>query len=145
MAFGSVKDRTRIDGGSRAKHGRVGPYSRSLARGALGSIDGRSREGRYLRHAERALADCVAPHGEMTTPQRLWCARLARVMLRIELLDEKLAQGKATELDVKILGGLSSQFRLMLRDLLGRKAAQHRGPSLAEHLATLTDDAEAAG
>jgi len=62
------------------------------------------------------------------------CARLARVMLRMELLDEKIADGKATELDMKILGGLSSQFRLMLREIGIKPAAQSPNTALLDAL-----------
>jgi hypothetical protein len=41
-------------------HPRLGPYSRAIDRGSIGwSVDGRSREGRFLRAYERMLSDHI--------------------------------------------------------------------------------------
>lgn len=71
-----------------AKHGRLGPYSRLIDRGAVGgAIDGRSREGRFLRAYEKALVVHVG--GNPSLVQRALICRAARLALHLELLDEK--------------------------------------------------------
>ena len=112
---------------------RVGPYSRTLDRGAIGqSIDGRSREGRFLRAFERQMREHVG--GLPSTAQRLLISRLARVALRLERFDEKLAAGQLTDHDGRVYGALHNSFRLLLREL-GIKGAAARPPTLAEALA----------
>ena len=106
----------------------LGPYSRCLNRGALGNISGRSREGRFLRALERQLLEHLGP--EPSLPQRLLVARIARASLRIELLEEKIAEGSATELDGKILHNLHGSLRLMLREIGEPVAA--KPPTLAD-------------
>jgi hypothetical protein len=100
---------------------RLGSESRVLRRGVLGdSIDGRSREGRFLLQCERELiAHCG---GSPSFTQCLLIRRAARAMLRLELLDDKMTSGKWTDHDARTFGGLSNALRLMLREL-GLKAA----------------------
>jgi hypothetical protein len=121
----STGKRTPRNGGRR----QPGPYSRLFRNGALGGINGSSTEGRFLRDAEKQLTDHLG--GNLTLPQRLFVARLARVMLRLELLDTKIASGEGSEFDIKVVGGLSSQFRLMLREI-GLKSVPRAQRSLAE-------------
>lgn len=75
---------------------RLGPYSKAIDRGAVGwSLDGRSREGRFLRNYERMLADHVAGAGGMpSTVQRELIRRAARLALHIELQDERFMAGR---------------------------------------------------
>jgi hypothetical protein len=94
---------------------KLGPYSRRLNRGALGNISGRSREGRFIRALERDLLELLGP--DPTLPSRLLVSRIARASLRIEMLEEKIADGLATELDGKILHNLHGSLRLMLREI----------------------------
>jgi hypothetical protein len=68
--------------------------SRVLRRGVLGDrVDGRSREGRFLTQIERELVAQIG--GSPSFTQKLLIRRLARGMLRLELLDEKQTAGKA--------------------------------------------------
>lgn len=107
----------------------IGPYSRMLARG---TVNGRSREGRFLRAFEAQLTAHVG--GAPSITQRMLISRLARVALRLELFDEKLAAGPITDVDSRTYGALHNSFRLMLRDL-GIKGAAARPATLAEVLA----------
>lgn len=67
---------------------RVGPYSRVLSRGAIGdALDGRSREGRLARAYEQSLFQHLG--GEPNTVQRLLISRAIRLMLHLELMDER--------------------------------------------------------
>jgi hypothetical protein len=71
----------------------TGPYSRLIDRGALGCIDGNSREGKYLRAYERALVEHVG--GRPSATQRALITRTARLALHLELLDERsIVEGK---------------------------------------------------
>jgi hypothetical protein len=73
--------------------GRLGPYSRAIDRGAVGSLlDARSREGRFLRRYEKNLYDHVG--GNPTIVERALISRASRVALHLELMDERsLAEG----------------------------------------------------
>ena len=83
---------------------RVGPHSRALRRGVVGDqIDGRSREGRFLRAAEAELI--AQTGGEPSFGQRILIRRAARAMLRLELLDAKMAEGSWTDHDARTFGG----------------------------------------
>src|SRR5271165_5272664 len=91
--------------------------------------DGRSREGRYLRHCEVELTKHVG--GNPSFVQKILITRAARAMLRLQLLDEKMADGSWSDHDARTFGGLSNSLRLTLREL-GVKAAPvvERAPTL---------------
>ena len=97
------------------------------------AIDGRSREGKFLRKCEAELVAQVG--GQPSFAQRLLIRRIARAMLKLEMFDAKMAGGSWTDHDARTYGGLSNALRLMLREL-GLKAAPAKGPSLSEYLAT---------
>jgi hypothetical protein len=74
------------------RRGELGPYSRALDRGSLGGvIDGRTREGRFLRHFENALIEHCG--GSPSVVQRCLISRAARLALRLEMLDERALTG----------------------------------------------------
>jgi hypothetical protein len=107
--------------------------SRLLRRGSLGGIgiSGRSREGRLLRDTERALIEHCG--GSPSFTQKLLIRRISRAVLRLELLDEKVAHGQWTDHDSRTFGGLSNALRLMLRELgLKPSASEKPLPSLDE-------------
>jgi hypothetical protein len=114
-------------------HGRLGPHSRTFNRGAIGhSIDGRSREGRFLRAFEAQLSEHIG--GKPSIAERMLISRLARIALRLEMFDEKLSAGTLTDHDGRIYGALHNSFRLMLREL-GIKGSVGAQPRLADLLA----------
>jgi hypothetical protein len=103
--------------------------SRVLRRGSWGDrIDGRSREGRFLAKIEREL---IAQVGQPSFTQRLLIRRLARGMLRLELLDEKMTAGTWSDHDGRVFGGLSNSVRLLARELGLKAAPSERPPDLA--------------
>ena len=111
---------------------RNGPHCRALKRGVIGdAIDGRSREGKFLRGVEAELVDSVG--GAPSFAQRMLIRRAARALLRLELLDQKMSDGSWTDHDARTFGGLSNNLRLTLREL-GLKGAPvtTAPPSLAE-------------
>jgi hypothetical protein len=111
---------------------RTPPHSRMFRRGTLGrDLDGRSPEGRFLRHVEAALSQHVG--GQPNFPQKLLIRRAARAMLRLELLDIKMAEGNWTEQDGRIFGGLNNAVRLCLREL-GIKSAADKPLSVDSYL-----------
>jgi hypothetical protein len=108
------------------------PESRVFNRGVLGDkIDGRSREGRFLIKCEAELIADIG--GSPTFAQLMLIRRCARGMLRLELLDEKMAAGNWTDHDARTFGGLTNAVRLMLRELgLKAEAAPAKPRSLSE-------------
>ena len=115
-------------------HGRFGPYSRKLRRGAIrDSIDGRSATGRFIRDLERQLLDHVG--GSPTVTQRLLIDRLIRCTIQLDQLDEKLLAGGWTDLDTRTHGGLINRQRLLAREI-GIEAQQ---PAASAAAPTATD------
>jgi hypothetical protein len=122
---------------------RLGPHCRALRRGVIGdAIDGRSREGKFLRKCEAELVAQVGGHPSFA--QRLLIRRIARAMLKLELFDAKMSGGNWTDHDARTYGGLSNALRLMLREL-GLKAAPPKVPTLAEFVAQKAAAKAAAG
>src|SRR5437764_846053 len=73
--------------GARRRKPPAGPAP-AIRRGVVGiAIDGRSREGRFLRTYERALIEHVG--GSPSVVQRQLIHRAARLALHLELMDEK--------------------------------------------------------
>jgi hypothetical protein len=100
-------------------------------RGSLGDdLSGRSREGRFLRRVEFELAKHVG--GEPSFPEKLLIRRTARAMLRLELLDAKMASGNWTEYDGRVFGALSNHVRLCCRELGMKPSVVDKTPSLAD-------------
>jgi hypothetical protein len=69
--------------------------------------------------------------------QRLLIRRLARNMLRLELIDERLTAGKTLSAhDGRTFSALSNHVRLIARELgLRAEAAKAKAPGLADILA----------
>jgi hypothetical protein len=65
----------------------TGPYSRLIDRGAVGAINGRSREGQFLRAYEQQLIEHCGGNPSIT--QRALISRTARLALHLELMDER--------------------------------------------------------
>jgi hypothetical protein len=94
----------------------LGPYSRRLQRGAIGDLfDGRSAEGRFVRHLEAELIRHLGGNPPITA--RLLIDRLIKIRLQLDLLDAKLAKGQWTAHDGRTYGGLLNAFRLTAREL----------------------------
>jgi hypothetical protein len=112
------------------------PHSRALRRGVVGrGLDGRSKDARYLKAIEAALfADLGGPP---SMAQRLSIHRCARLMLRLELIDEGLANaGGLTAHDGRLYNALQNSLRIALRELgFKNKAADKATPSLADYVA----------
>jgi hypothetical protein len=98
----------------------------------LGDIDGRSKEGRFLRAVESDLIEQVG--GAPSVGQTLLIRRIARTMLSLEILDFKLASGNWNDCDARTQGGLSNNVRLCLREL-GIRAPAAKKATLASYLA----------
>ena len=92
------------------------PHSRMLRRGVIGGgVDGRSKAGRYLKAVEAdLLADLGGPP---SMAQKIAIHRIARLMLRLELFDEKLGAG-LTAHDARTYNALQNSLRIALRELL---------------------------
>ncbi len=118
--------------GNTSKHGRVGPHSRLLN---MGSLSGRSREGRYIRALETQLYAHLG--GAPSITQRLAISRLARVSLRLQLFDEKIDAGSLTDHDARVYGALHNAFRLLIRELGLKPAAVAPSESLADVAAAI--------
>jgi hypothetical protein len=120
---------------SPAKHSRIGPYSRAIDRGAVGwSIDGRSREGRFLRAYEAMLIAHVG--GSPSAVQRALIGRAAKLALHCELMDEKaLTAGGMGERDARQYVCWSNALARSL-SALGIKSASAAPERLADVLAS---------
>jgi hypothetical protein len=115
---------------------RLKPDSRAFGRGALGdAIDGRSREGKFIRRVELELIDQLG--GEPTFSQMLLVRRAARAALKLELYDRKLAEGDINGHDSRMYGGLSNNLRLLLREIATQASgvAKAKTPSLEDIIA----------
>jgi hypothetical protein len=119
-------------------HRRIGPHSRLLARG---SVDGRSREGRFLAAARAELAAHVG--GAPSKAEAVLIDRVAWLRLHLALIDERAAGGNPmTGHDQRAYLALSNAVVRAMRQL-GLKGAAERAPSLAEYLATKAEGAAA--
>ena len=116
----------------KTKGPRLGVYSRVLERGAVGdAVDGRSREGRFLRQAENELLAQLGK--EPSFGERLLIRRIAKSMLQLEMFDDKLSNGgEWTAHDARAFSALSNQVRLGLRDLGLKAAKPDKTPSVAD-------------
>ena len=115
------------------KHGRLGPYSAVLRRGAIGEwVDGRSTIGRYARDLEAQLVKHCG--GAPTVTQRLLIERLIHTTIHIDSLDRKLLGGEWADHDSRTHNGLVNRQRLLLREI-GLGAAPEPKRSLADVVA----------
>ena len=100
--------------------------SRVLRSGPIGGkIDGRSAEGRFLAKVERELRG--RPAAERSFTQTMLIRRAARAMLRIELLDEKAAEGNCTDHDARVYDGLNNACRLFVKEIAAQASAKGKG------------------
>jgi hypothetical protein len=95
---------------------KLGPYSRTLRRGAIGTtIDGRSTIGRFCRDLEAQLiAHCG---GSPSITQKLLIDRAIKVTVQLDRLDAKMLTEGWTDHDSRTHGGLINRQRLILREL----------------------------
>lgn len=107
-------------------------HSRAISRGALGGLDGRSVEGRFLRRIEAELVEQLG--GNPIFTQTLAIRRIARLALQSELFDKKMAAGDWTPHDSRTAAGISNGLLRALRDL-GLKPAQPKTMSLRDYVA----------
>ena len=114
----------------------LGPHSRVLTRGAVSDVNGRTREGRFLRQIEKELIGQLGR--DPSFGERLLVRRISRGMLQLELFDQKLStEGEFTAHDARAFGALGNQVRLGLREL-GLKPAALKAKAaspLAAHFA----------
>jgi len=95
---------------------RFGPYSKRLHRGAIGDlVDGRSAQGRFIRHLEAELIVHVC--GSPTIVQRMLIDRTIKIRLQLDALDEKLSAGDWSAHDQRTYGALLNAQHLCLREL----------------------------
>ena len=121
---------------------KIGPYCRSLQRGAMSDMfDGRSREGRFLRKIEMELTAQLG--GEPSFSQKLLVIRTAKMILRLDLLEHKLDEGKFTNFDTKVFSSLNNAVRLALRDLGLRGKPTSRAPNIAQYMEAIAKSKEA--
>jgi len=130
----ATQSHTPLANGSPRNAARLGPHSRAIDRGSVGwSIDGRSREGRFLRAYEAMLAEHVG--GKPSRVQAEMIRRCARLALHLELQDEKtLAAGDMSDGVAKRYLAWNGALVRTLREL-GLKATGLPRRSLAERLA----------
>ena len=119
---------------------KLGPQSRAIDRGTLGEIDGRSREGRFLRAYEAMMMSHLG--GSPSRIQGEMIRRCARLALHLELQDEKTLRGGeamsefSSRAYVAWHRALMSSLRLLGAGGVGKPTLEPSGPSLAEYLAS---------
>jgi hypothetical protein len=113
----------------------AGPYSRRLQRGSLGdAFDGRSADGRFVRHLEAELVAHLG--GNPSIVQRLLIERLIRIRMMLDRLDDKVGSPEWTPYDSRTYGGLLSAYRLTAREI-GLKAVPKPPPTLDDIRASI--------
>jgi hypothetical protein len=130
---GSRGDRGRVSPGLDDARSQVRPYSRILDRGAIGSLgrlDGRSVQGRLVRHLEAELVAHIG--GNPTIAQRLLIERIIKMRLQLDALDMKLMNGGWTAHDTRTYGGLANAYRLTIRMIDNMRSRKGKAPSLEE-------------
>jgi len=111
--------------------------SRVIRSGPIGGkIDGRSAEGRFLAKVE---AELIASLGGATPTfvQKMLIRRAARALLRIELLDERAAEGGWSDHDARVYGGLNNAVRLFMREIAAQASAKGKGKAKASDLSAI--------
>lgn len=116
-----------------ARPSEVGPTS---PRHRLRKLDRRTREGRFLARTEAALLDHASRGGieQVSMPKRIIAGRVAADLLRLELLDQKMLDGAASDHDLRIGHALRNSVRLDLK-ALGLESPPKPAPTLAEEMA----------
>lgn len=113
---------------------RVGPYSRILQNGAGEGIDGRTRDGKFIRRCEAELLAQI--EGDPSFTQRLLVRRVAKMMFVAERLDEKLTGADNwTPHDARTFGALNTAIARALRDLGLKNQPKAKAPTLADYAA----------
>ena len=120
---------TAVRNAAKAHH--IGPHSRVPT---LAKLDRRTRESRYLAKVRAALIADLGGPSRITAPQAFLIQRVAVDLMRLEMLDARIADGSLTEHDGRVAHALRTSVRLALRDL-GLHSTQHATPSLADLLA----------
>ena|ERR1041384_4763715 len=109
---------------------RICPYSRP---GALAKVDGRSREGRFLKCVRADLIEHLG--GSPSAIERALVERAAWLSLRVAQLDAKMASDGFTEHDSRSYLAWSNSLARCLREL-GLKPTVGPARSLAEVLSS---------
>jgi len=125
----------------------LGPHSRVIDRGAVGGlIDGRSREGRFLRRYETMLLEHCGTRPSIV--QKALCSRAARLALHLELMDERTLAGDhefTTHDHMHYVSWSNALARLLARLGLEPAAATNtKPPSVADYWRQKTAGDEAA-
>jgi hypothetical protein len=121
----------------------TGPYSRALARGARGALNGNSREAKFIQAYEALLIEHVG--GRPTIVQRALITRAARLACHLEIWDQRtIPEGGAFTATGHnhYLAWSNALTRTLAR--LGIDGAAARSPTLAEAMATARREREAA-
>jgi hypothetical protein len=120
-------------------HRKIGPHSRLLRRG---SIDGRSREGRFLAACRAELAAHVG--GAPSKAEAVLIDRVAWLRLHLVLIDERAAGGNPMSAhDQRAYLAFSNAVVRAMRQL-GLRGKDAAGPTLSEYLAQKSAEGAAA-
>jgi hypothetical protein len=114
----------------------VSPYGQHIDCGAVGcEIDGRSREGRFIRSYESTLVEHIG--GDPSVTQKMIIARATRIALHLELLDERVFKlgHSLTQFDFTHYCAWSNALTRML-SVSGLEGAARKAPQLETYLAS---------
>lgn len=105
-------------------------------------VDGRTKQGRFVARTRASLIKQLGGEAVVTEGQRLLIQRIAVDMLRLETVDLKMADGTATDYDMKCSHAIRNHVRLALRDLgLVKRQKTAKQALAAIHSNYGTDDA----
>jgi hypothetical protein len=124
-----------------AKRTATGPYSRALDRGAVGALNGNSREAKFIRAYEALLVEHVGGHPTIVQQQLI--IRAARLACHLELWDQRtIPNGGAVTATGHnhYIAWSNALGRTLAR--LGLEPQAAKPPTLADHLAMLAARAE---
>jgi hypothetical protein len=115
---------------------KASPVAGILRPHRLSKIDGRSTVGRRLRAITRELIEHCGGAGQISAAQRYLVERVAIDLIRLELLDDKMAAGTISIGEGRIAHALRNSVRLALREI-GMKPAKAKTLTLQEHLSAI--------
>jgi hypothetical protein len=80
-------------------------------------LDGRTKEGQFMRRTAADLIYHLGGPEHINAAQRIMCERIAADLLKIELIERKVLDGRATHFDMVVMHALRNTTRIGLRDL----------------------------
>jgi hypothetical protein len=115
---------------------RLTSESRVFRGGQIGGwIDESGAEGKFIKRVEAELTAQLGVEPSFT--QQMLIRRAARALLRLELLDEKAAEGSWTDHDARTFGGLNNAVRLFMKEIAAQASAKGKAKAAPPDLGVI--------